>query len=241
MYGVRVDESQLQKRVRQPVRTTETAEPGAGDPAGGGALRASDADRDRVSDILSDALAEGRITSDEHSERLDRVYEARTIGELEPIVRDLPATAYPHPGSLQAPHPYAAPSGPPPSDEPERLIAVFGGASRKGRWRVGRLTHAFAMFGGIDIDLTEAVFEHREITVRAIAVWGGVDIKVPENVTLRGDGTGVFGGFDVKAYEAPDAGAPVVVVRGVAVFGGVDAKAQRGKRLKDWVRKPLDG
>lgn len=54
-------------------------------------IRASDADRDRVADILRDALAEGRLTTEEHSERLDGVYAAKTVGELEPYVRDLPA------------------------------------------------------------------------------------------------------------------------------------------------------
>ncbi|MBK3627994.1 DUF1707 domain-containing protein, partial [Streptomyces sp. MBT49] len=55
------------------------------------ALRASDADRDRVADILRDALAEGRLTADEHAERVEGVLAAKTVGELEVFVRDLPA------------------------------------------------------------------------------------------------------------------------------------------------------
>ncbi|WP_143650472.1 DUF1707 domain-containing protein, partial [Streptomyces tricolor] len=54
-------------------------------------LRASDADRDRVADILREALAEGRLTADEHAERVDGVLAARTLGELEAFIRDLPA------------------------------------------------------------------------------------------------------------------------------------------------------
>ncbi|MFC9289056.1 DUF1707 domain-containing protein, partial [Streptomyces sp. NPDC057052] len=34
-------------------------------------LRASDADRDRIADILREALAEGRLTADEHAERVE--------------------------------------------------------------------------------------------------------------------------------------------------------------------------
>ncbi|WP_346776196.1 DUF1707 domain-containing protein, partial [Streptomyces sp. SID10115] len=55
------------------------------------ALRASDADRDRTADILREALAEGRLTADEHAERIDGVYRAKTMAELQPLVRDLPA------------------------------------------------------------------------------------------------------------------------------------------------------
>ena len=50
-------------------------------------VRASDADRDRIADILREALAEGRLDAEEHSERIDTLYSAKTLGELEPLVR----------------------------------------------------------------------------------------------------------------------------------------------------------
>jgi hypothetical protein len=194
-------------------------------------MRASDADRDRVADILREALAEGRLDADEHAERIGAVHSAKTVGELEPLVRDLPvaggpARTAPAPGRAAPPHSATPASA-------EHLVAIFGGATRKGRWRVGRRTTAFACFGGVEIDLTEAVFQQQEITIRATAIFGGVEIRVPENVSLRGTGTGVFGGFDVKTVEAPDPRAPVVVVSGFALFGGVEAKPRRGKRVGD--------
>jgi hypothetical protein len=54
-------------------------------------LRAADADRDRAAAVLSGALATGRLTSAEHAERLDAVYAAKTMGDLAPLTRDLPA------------------------------------------------------------------------------------------------------------------------------------------------------
>jgi hypothetical protein len=61
------------------------------------ALRASDADRDRVAEVLREAAAYGRISLDELDERLDLVYAAKTYGELEPVTRDLPEHAPPRP------------------------------------------------------------------------------------------------------------------------------------------------
>ncbi|MBB5117248.1 DUF1707 domain-containing protein [Streptomyces eurocidicus] len=209
-----------------------TPAPGPAAGAAPSGLRASDADRDRTADILREALAEGRLTAEEHGERIGAVYAARTLGELEPLVGDLPRPGGAARGSAPAhPRPYGAgPEGP---ESTENLVAVFGGAARKGRWRVPRRTNAFALFGGVEIDLTEAVFERRENVVNAVAVFGGVDIKVPENVTLRTTGGGIFGGFDVRTQEAPDPDAPVVSVTGFALFGGVEAKPRRGKRLKN--------
>ncbi|WP_067487197.1 DUF1707 SHOCT-like domain-containing protein [Actinomadura hibisca] len=53
-------------------------------------IRASDADRDRVAGNLQEHCAQGRITVDELHERLDAVYQARTLGQLEEITHDLP-------------------------------------------------------------------------------------------------------------------------------------------------------
>jgi hypothetical protein len=55
-------------------------------------LRASDADRDVVNDLLGTAYAEGRLTPEELDERGDRVTQSRTLGDLPPIIDDLVAT-----------------------------------------------------------------------------------------------------------------------------------------------------
>jgi hypothetical protein len=201
--------------------------------AGPEAVRASDADRDRIADILNEALAEGRLEADEYAERLDSAYRAKTIGELAPLIGDLPAG---QPAAGAASRPAAAH---PPARHgvqvtgARNVVAVLSGASRTGRWRVGGRINAVAVFGGVELDLTEAVFEQQHVVIRAVAVCGGIEIKVPENVTLRGAGSGVMGGYEVRESESPDAGAPVIVVEGVAVWGGVDAKAVKGKRIRD--------
>lgn len=226
----RVDESQLQKRDQQP----EPAHP----PVAESDMRASDADRDRVADILREALAEGRLTPEEHGERLEALYKSKTMGELVPITRDLPV---PHDPDRPAPAPAPGPQSLAPARaESPTLVAIFGGASREGRWRVGGQVTAVACFGGVEIDLTEAVFEAPELVIQVTAIFGGVEIKVPENATVRsGGGVGIFGGFDVKGYESGDPHAPVVHVHGLALFGGVNVERKKGKRIKEWNRKRL--
>ncbi|GAA4773717.1 DUF1707 domain-containing protein [Streptomyces sanyensis] len=214
-YAEAVD---LEKHPQQPAGTAraEAAAP---------ALRASDADRDRTADVLGAALAEGRLDAEEHAERIDAVYRAKTMGELEPLVRDLPASR-----ARDA----AAPGGEEADGAPaENVVAVFSASVRKGRWRVGRRTNAFSLFGSVEIDLTEALFRQRLTTVNATSIFGSVEIRVPENITLRGSGTGVFGNFEVVTLEAADPEAPVVVVNGYTVFGNVEAKPRRGRRVAD--------
>ena len=55
-------------------------------------LRASDADREHVAERLRHAAGEGRILAEELEERLEAVFSARTYGELDAVVADLPGT-----------------------------------------------------------------------------------------------------------------------------------------------------
>ncbi len=61
-------------------------------------LRASDADREQLVDVLKGAFAEGRLSQDEYTERMERAYTAKTYGELALLSADLPSQMPPsHP------------------------------------------------------------------------------------------------------------------------------------------------
>ncbi len=175
-------------------------------------LRASDADRDQAARVLSDALAEGRLTADEHAQRLDSVYAAKTQAELVPVIDDLPAKAAASP-DVAAP---ARPGG--------RFVAIFGGISRRGQWHPDPVTKIVAVFGGADLDLRDAVLPPSgEITMHVIAVFGGADIKVPPEMRVIDTGTAIMGGRDITGDvgESDRPGAPVLRITGTCVFGGI--------------------
>ncbi|MET7368047.1 DUF1707 domain-containing protein [Streptomyces sp. NPDC005566] len=217
-------------------------------------MRASDAERERVAETLREAVAEGRLEMDEFEQRLDATYKARTHGELEPIVRDLPV-----PGTAVAPLGGSSPvrAAGTSVDWSRRIgrpatssggFAFWGGFSRKGRWTVGRTFTAFAMWGGGEIDLREADFEERDIVIRCFAIMGGLQVKVPPNVHLHVNGIGVMGGFDEQTKDAdfgdPAPDAPRVRVTGFALMGGVGVdrkwnKVQR-QRLREAERLRLE-
>jgi hypothetical protein len=53
-------------------------------------LRASDADREQLVEVLKTAFGEGRLTQDEYTTRMEQAYTAKTYGELRALVTDLP-------------------------------------------------------------------------------------------------------------------------------------------------------
>ncbi len=54
-------------------------------------IRASDADRDRATALLREHHAAGRLTAEEFHERMDRALDAKTLGEIDELMADLPA------------------------------------------------------------------------------------------------------------------------------------------------------
>src|SRR5918997_3568967 len=113
-------------------------------PIAGGNLRASDTDRDQVATVLSSAYAEGRLSKDEHDERLEQLMGAKTFDDLIPLTADLVVADRSAPAptsSVQIDTVHAA-------EEPDRHIAVFGGVTRKGDWRGGGEKESFAPFWG---------------------------------------------------------------------------------------------
>jgi hypothetical protein len=58
-------------------------------------MRASDSERQAVVEVLKRALDDGRLKMDEYVERMEKAYEAVTIGDLGVLHDDLPAGAAP--------------------------------------------------------------------------------------------------------------------------------------------------
>jgi hypothetical protein len=201
-----------------------TQSPG-NDPAN---LRASDQDRERVANILRDAAGEGRLDMTELDERLDAVYTAKTYAELEPITRDLPQAG----SSPAAPRAVADPArygGQPSSTS---AFAFMGGFARKGNWVVPPTFSAVAIMGGGCIDMRDARFAERTVTIHAVAFMGGIEIIVPEDSQVDVTGFGFMGAFDHSAHGAGQPDGPVIKINGLAFMGGVEVKRRPPKAAR---------
>ncbi len=192
-------------------------------------IRISDADRHRVSEVLREAAGEGRLDLEELDERLEAAYAAKVYADLVPILADLPGSHLP--AVAHARQPAMRPNGSPtPATRHDSSLAIMGGQARKGVWEVGPSHTAFALMGGIDLDLREAVFTSSEVVITANAVMGGIDIYVNAHTRVVVEGVGIMGDFDqardrVEAKIGPDS--PTVRVKGVALMAGVTVKRRK--------------
>jgi hypothetical protein len=210
--------------------TEPLPEPTNAGPIAGGNFRASDADRDRVATVLSTAYAEGRLTREEHDERVNQLMVAKTFDDLIPITRDLVFVAAATPDRSPQTTGHFAIDTAEQSPDPDRLIAIFGGVTRRGKWRMRKNIQAFALFGGMDLDLRDAIFEAPVVEISGFWCFGGLDMKVPEGIEVRDQTAGIFGGTDVRDIGDPVPGAPTVVIKGVAFFGGVSVHGPKANK-----------
>jgi uncharacterized protein DUF1707 len=176
-------------------------------------LRVSDSDRETVVSRLRVAGGEGRLTLEEMAERMEHADAARTRGDLEALTADLPR-------------------GGTPAVEPRPrgwIVAVMGGAARKGRWRPPRRTNVITLMGGAELDLREAELAE-DVVITAVAVMGGIGITVPVGVSVELSGfalMGANGGPADKQLPLPDA--PAVRVRAFSLMGGVAIERKRSR------------
>jgi hypothetical protein len=180
-------------------------------------LRASDADREQVAEMLRIAVGDGRISLEELEDRLQAAYTAKTHSELATVTEDLPDVPSRSARSADLLGGRLT-SGRPTS---RFGIGIMSGFRRRGTWTVGRRFTAVSFCGGGQIDLLEARFSAPEVLIRAYAIMGGTQIIVPDDVEIDVRGLAIMGGFGHPKGHQTAPGAPRVVVTGFAFWGGV--------------------
>ncbi len=124
------------------------------------------------------------------------------------------------------------PSAPPVGGDPRTTLsemAVFGGIERRVTTQDFQGGHINAVFGGVEIDLTDANMQAEEATLEINAIFGGVELRVPETWQVAFRGTPIFGGISDKTrvgrtVDLTDPRRKVLILTGAVIFGGVEIK-----------------
>ena len=171
--------------------------------------------------MLAEAVGDGRLTLEEHAQRLDEASAARTLGELAGLTTDL-VTPEAQPLRLDGTRP---------------VVALFSSQRREGRWVVPDRLVVTAIFSEALLDFREALLQTTRVTIYATVIGGRLRLLVPEGVRVEVTGTGVAvreRGTVPSQHTAEGliAGAgpssaepPVIEVRGLIVWGKVQAIA----------------
>jgi hypothetical protein len=163
------------------------------------AILAGDQEREHSTELLSQAVVEGRLTLEEFSDRVGRAQAARTREELALLTEDLPA---PPPAPAPTMSTEAVPTQ-------HRHVAAFSRLVRSGPWELAERSEFRCIFGTITLDLSQARLAGSTVALEIFNLFGTVTVLVPEGVDVSVTGGGLFASQVVQPPASPPVhGAP---------------------------------
>jgi hypothetical protein len=194
--------------------------------------RPLDALREETVDQLIMNYGHGHLSRQAFERRLDEALETKSHERLLELTKDL---------DLKADRQYTAQkkaelgirvdtSAAAHGDDNEHIISIFAGNTRKGVWDVPPVIRIVSIFGGAELDFTDARFTAETTYITVFCLFGGVDLRVRDGMRTVSKAIGIFGGVDNRGGTTLDRNAPLLVVEGVALFGGIDIRVKKTAR-----------
>jgi hypothetical protein len=174
-------------------------------------FRVSDAEREHVVELLQKAIGRGLITLDEFTERTDTALAARTRGQLNAVLLDLPGVVH----NAQAV---------PEVREQQELKATMSSLNRKGNWSVPRQLVVRNRMGSADLDFREASIPHAVVDIELDVTAGSVKLVLPDGATVNAEGVEVAAGSLTDKVGTGTNGRPHFVVHGAVRAGSVEIR-----------------
>ncbi|TDV50795.1 DUF1707 SHOCT-like domain-containing protein [Actinophytocola oryzae] len=170
-------------------------------------LRVSDAERSHVVNLLQKAIGHGLLSLDEFTERTDVALAAKTRGELNTVLVDLPGLTHKDP---------TAPAHTPPVE----LRANMSTINRQGSWRVPRELIIRNRLGSTKLDFSEAEISHAEVRITLDVSGGSVKMLLPAGSSVDTNDVQVVAG-SVKDRVGGTNGRPRFIITGRITAGSL--------------------
>lgn len=186
-----------------------------------------------MSELLQQAVGDGRITLSEFSERVDEAYAAKTRSELDRVVADLvpaqPPTAY-----QPVPVPAAQPM--------TTISAILSDRRQSGPMRIDGEIRVASVMGDIHLDLREAFVATDEVVIRGYTVMGDINVLVPEGTQVDLSGTAIMADHRLRLERVPPKpGMPRVRIMVTSVMGDITVRNEKlSKKLSQRIRRAFE-
>jgi hypothetical protein len=122
------------------------------------------------------------------------------------------------------------------------ISGIFGPARRDGRWVVPENLTVNALFGEVEMDLTEAILQVRHVQLLTTVIGGRLRLIVPDGVTVAVNAHQVLGRRRGATPPPASSDTPVIEVKGVILGGEVIVRTpprSRRFRLFGSRRRPI--
>lgn len=213
-------------------------------------LRVSDAEREHVGELLQRAVGQGMLSLGEFTERMDTVLAAKTRGDLNQVLVDLPGIQirpefqeqnlpgmsqahYPAPSAVGYPAPSAAAFPATGQGAPLVIKGRVSGIERKGRWHVPPTIVLDTVASSVTLDFTEAVMQTQVVRIDVSDYLSSINIVLPAEATADVNGVeNVASSVSSKVRGGAPYGPLHVVVTGKVRGGSFNVTHPLSTRLR---------
>jgi len=184
--------------------------------------------REQTIEVLSSCYANDLLEIHEFERRVELAEQAESVAALDKLTVDLRVNDIARPDEYQpgtdlVPAASNAISTDVPDDR--NMYCILGGTNKAGTWSVPRKLTIWAVMGGAELDMREAVFAPGVTEVKINSLLGGAEIIVPPGLDVEMDGSAFLGGFEDAertGASSNDPNRPRLRISGFAVLGGVE-------------------
>ena len=187
--------------------------------------------RQEAIDQLIMNYSHGVISAEAFERRLDVASDATSIQELIDVVADLslqPDNQYQQQRERSFTPRYQAGN----DTRNENIICVLSSNQHSGQWLVPAEIRIVSILGSVELDFSEAIFQHQNIVIRVNNWIGSLTILVPEQVNVVSNMFNIIGSTDNRAPCIGDRQAPQIVVEGYSILGSLDVKLKTTMKEK---------
>lgn len=187
--------------------------------------------RQEAIDQLIMNYSHGILSAEAFERRLDIASDAKSYQELVDVVADLsllPDAKYQQQRERSFSPRYQAGN----DTRNERILCVLSSNEHSGQWLVPAEITVINVLGSVELDFSEAIFQHQHIVIRVNNWIGSLNILVPEQVNVVSNMFNIIGSTKNRAASMGDRQAPQIVIEGYSVLGSLDVNLKRTMKEK---------
>lgn len=127
--------------------------------------------------------------------------------------------------AAQSPHTQLAAETAP--EKQERLLSILSSDERSGPWHVPQQLNIINALSSVELDFSEAIFDHKQITLNTTNWLGSISILVPEHVAVISDISNFAASSSNNVGDAGSSKTHLIRIAGYSVLGSLSVSVKR--------------
>jgi len=114
----------------------------------------------------------------------------------------------------------------------DRMMCILSSNQYRGQWLVPAEIHVINVLGSVELDFSEAVFQHQHVVIKVNNWVSSLNILVPEQVSVVSNMFNIVGSSTHRPTSGADRQGPKIVIEGYSVLGSLDVTLKRTMKEK---------